>query len=173
MPGEDGRHPPGTRIDPVEAQEAINQLVALGYIEKPEDNREKAVAQAVSEWNYNLARSYMDAGLHTDAVALLADLVMKWPDQYRFGIQLAFCYQAIGRPAEARRLLEELFARKEKNAVAAQEKLRGFSQQHQDKTFEDSVRKRKTRCATPAGRGLLEPICRRIPDGVAAADRGG
>ncbi len=143
VPGEDGRHSPGMRIDPIEAQEAINQLVALGYIEKPEDNREKAVAQAVSEWNYNLARSYMDAGLHTDAVALLADLVMKWPDQYRFGIQLAFCYQAIGRPAEARRLLEELLARKEKNAVAAQEKLRGFSQQHQDKTFEELCEEEK------------------------------
>ena len=54
VPGEDGRHPPGMRIDPIEAQEAINQLVVLGYIEKPEENREKAVAQAVSEWNYNL-----------------------------------------------------------------------------------------------------------------------
>ncbi len=52
-------------------------------------------------------------------------------------IQLVQCHQAIGRPAEARRLLEELFARKEKNTAAAREKLQAFQQQHKEKKPEE------------------------------------
>jgi len=40
VPGKDGSHPPEVSIDPQEAREAINQLVALGYIEKPNENKE-------------------------------------------------------------------------------------------------------------------------------------
>lgn len=126
VPGDDGRHSSETQIDPIEAQQAIDQLVALGYIEKPSEDREKAVSQTVRELNYNLARSYMDAGRQADAVPLLTDLVARWPDEYRFGIQLVQCRQAAGQRAEARKLLEELFARKAKNAAAAQEILQAF-----------------------------------------------
>jgi predicted AlkP superfamily phosphohydrolase/phosphomutase len=35
VPGDSGMHPPDLRIDPILAREAIHQLVALGYIEKP------------------------------------------------------------------------------------------------------------------------------------------
>ena len=52
-------------------------------------------------------------------------------------IQLVQCHQAIGRPAEARRLLEELFARKEKNTAAAREKLQAFQEQHKEKKPEE------------------------------------
>ena len=138
VPGEDGRHPPGMQIDPVEAQQAINQLVALGYIEKPDENREKAIAQTVCELNYNLARSYMDAGRYADAMALLADLAAKWPDEYRFCIQLVQCHQAIGRPAEARRLLEEtVCAEGEKHRRRAGEAPGFPDQQHKEKKPED------------------------------------
>ena len=44
--------------------------------------------------------------------------------------------RSAGRP-KRRRLLEELFARKEKNAAAAREKLQAFNQQHQEKTPEE------------------------------------
>ena len=67
VPGNDGSHPPDTALDPIEAQEAINQLVALGYIEKPDEDREKAVAESVRELNYNLARACMDASRHLEA----------------------------------------------------------------------------------------------------------
>jgi hypothetical protein len=38
--GADGRHPPHTRLDPVAAHEALEQMIALGYIERPDENRE-------------------------------------------------------------------------------------------------------------------------------------
>ena len=45
IPGDDGSHPNDMRIDPVEAREALIQLAALGYIEKPDENRETAIAE--------------------------------------------------------------------------------------------------------------------------------
>jgi len=135
--GEAGMHPPDKKIDPVEAREAINQLVALGYIEKPDENREKAVAKTVRELHYNVARSYMDAGRHADAAGLLEGLLDEWPDEYRFGDQLVTCYQALERTAGALRVLEELFERKKKNAKEAIEKLKVFREEHKDTKFED------------------------------------
>ena len=114
--GPAGMHSPEKRIDPVEAQEAIQQLVALGYIEKPPENKQQAIDQCVRELNYNLARAYMDASRHAEAAALLEELLEKWPDEYRFGIHLVSCLQALDKTPEARRVLEELLSRKQKNA---------------------------------------------------------
>ena len=129
VPGDDGRHPPGMWIDPIEAQEAVKQLVALGYIEKTPEEREKAVAQTVRELNYNLARSYMDAGRFLDAIGLLADLAAKWPDEYRFGIQLVQCYEAVGRLASAAVAGRAVRPQGEEHG-GGQEKLRAFRERH-------------------------------------------
>jgi len=61
VPGQDGRHAPETQLDPVGAKESLDQLVALGYIAKPDENREKAVADTIQELRYNLAMSFQDA----------------------------------------------------------------------------------------------------------------
>lgn len=141
--GPAGMHPPEKRIDPVEAQEAIAQLVALGYIEKPPENKQQAIDQCLRELNYNLARSYMDASRHGEAARLLEELLAAWPDQYRFGIHLVSCLQALDKKPEARRVLEDLLARKQKNAAEAREKLQELREQHGDKIFEDMTEKEK------------------------------
>ena len=135
--GEDGAHPPDAALDPVEAQEAIDQLVALGYIEKPNEDRERAVAETVRELSYNVARSYMDANRHLEAAETLEQLWEDWPDEYRFGLHLATCYQALERTAEGRKVLEELFERKEQNAAEAREQLAKWREEHPDVKFED------------------------------------
>ena len=101
VPGEDGSHPPSMSTDPLETNEAINRLVELGYIERPDSDQEKAAAHATREIQYNLAKSYIDAGLHGEALSILLELTEQWPDEFRFGIELAHCYQAIGDPAMA------------------------------------------------------------------------
>ena len=84
-----GRHPPDKRLDPVETREAMQQLISLGYIEKPAENREKAIEETIRELHYNLARSYMDAGQYGNAIPTSDGTASsKWPDEYRFGIQL-------------------------------------------------------------------------------------
>ena len=137
VPGADGSHPPGKKIDPVEAKEAINQLIELGYIEKPDENRAKAAEESVRELRYNEARSLMDGGLYLKAAPILRDLLGTWPDEYRFGIQLVDCYQSLGRIAEARSLLETLFARKKENARKAAGELKKFREEHKDVKPED------------------------------------
>jgi tetratricopeptide (TPR) repeat protein len=135
--GADGRHPPDRRIDPVEAKEALQQLISLGYIEKPDENKEKAIEETIRELYYNLARSYIDAGQYGNAVPILKELSEKWPDEYRFGIQLVLCCQATGEIKRARALLEELFRRKEKNAKEAAKTLKEHKEKNKDKEFKE------------------------------------
>ncbi len=67
VPGSDGRHPPHTRLDPVAAHEALEQMIALGYIERPDENREVAVAKTIRELRYNLGEAYQDDDRHREA----------------------------------------------------------------------------------------------------------
>ncbi|MDG2124540.1 MAG: hypothetical protein P8J87_12620 [Verrucomicrobiales bacterium] len=50
------------------------------------------------ELDYNLAGSYIDGGIHGEAILILERLYEKWPDEHRFGLKLAYCYEALGRP---------------------------------------------------------------------------
>ncbi len=109
--GNAGQHPTGMVIDPAESKEALEQLIALGYIERPDANAGKAVAQATRELNYNLARSYMDAGMHGEATPLLLQLYQDHPLEFRFGIQLANCLRAMNRNQDLERLVNDLNGR--------------------------------------------------------------
>jgi predicted AlkP superfamily phosphohydrolase/phosphomutase/tetratricopeptide (TPR) repeat protein len=157
-PGPAGLHPPDKRLDPVEAAEALNQLVALGYIEKPDENREKAVTNCVRELDYNLARTYMDAGRHAEAIPILDLLVEGWPDQHRFGIQLVNCYQALGRVADARKLLEDIFRRKDLLAREAREKLRELNETLKDRKPEEVDQKQLRELRELRGRANFNPF---------------
>ena len=124
--GNDGSHPKDLWLDPLESSEAINQLVELGYIDKPSDDQEETVAHTVRENHYNLAKSYMDAGLHAKAMTILEELYEEWPEEFRFGVEQAYCLQATGRPALSRPLLEDILKQKKKKADIAREKLKQF-----------------------------------------------
>ena len=155
LPGKDGSHPADTVIDPMESQEAINQLVELGYIEKPDDDTEKAVKNCVRELEYNLARSYMDANRHFDAVNILERLTEEWPDESRFGIQLFMCYKALDRIIDAGRALKELFENKEKIVTEAQKKLKEWKKQNKDtkkESLSDEQRHKLRVLVSKAGR---------------------
>jgi predicted AlkP superfamily phosphohydrolase/phosphomutase/tetratricopeptide (TPR) repeat protein len=109
-----GMHPADLRMDPAAAQAVLQQFVALGYIQPLSEDQEKAVATAVREQNYNLARAYMDARRYSDALTLLQELVEKNPDEARFMQHLAQSYLALGRRAEAKDLLQKLMVLKPK-----------------------------------------------------------
>ena len=116
-PGECGMHPEGLRTDPAAAQLVLKQFVALGYIQPPSENQEKAAEIAMRELRYNLARAHLDARNYSEAQKLLEDLVNKWPDELRFQQYLAQCYLAMGRRAEAKTILERLIATPPKKRV--------------------------------------------------------
>jgi len=106
--GECGMHPSDLRMDPAAAQAVLQQFVALGYIQPPSEDQTKAVASAVREANYNLARDYLDCSRPDDALPLLEDLAKNDPKQSRFQMHLAQCYLALSRRADAKKILEAL-----------------------------------------------------------------
>ncbi len=127
--GEAGLHPQDLQLNPVEAQEAVQQLVALGYIEPPGPDHEKAIDRTVRELRYNLARAYMDDSRHVAAAEILEELYLRWPNEHRFGVQLATCYQALDRIADLRLVVEDLSTRRRVDAEQAREELRQFLQE--------------------------------------------
>jgi tetratricopeptide (TPR) repeat protein len=130
VPGDDGRHPHDVHIDPIEAQEAVHQLVALGYIEDPGAERAAAVAKTVREMHYNLAQSYLDAHRYSEALPLLEQLWDEAPDELRFAHRLADCCRTLGRLADCRRTITALLATQERLAREARQKLLDYQGQH-------------------------------------------
>jgi predicted AlkP superfamily phosphohydrolase/phosphomutase/tetratricopeptide (TPR) repeat protein len=109
VPGECGMHPADLRMDPAAAQAVLQQFVALGYIQPPNENQQKAVEVAVREANYNLARVYLDSRRPRLALPLLEEIV-KGSDEARFRQHLAQCHYMLGQRSEAKRILEDLIA---------------------------------------------------------------
>ena len=99
-------HPPDERVDPTEAKAVLDQFVALGYVDKPDEDKEKAMEKSVRELNYNLARAYMDARQPHQALPLLEQLAKENPEERRFRQQLAECHLNLGHTGEARKILE-------------------------------------------------------------------
>ena len=123
VPGNDGRHARARTLEADESREALEQLVALGYVERPADDSKQAVAQTVRELDYNLALSYVDAGMHGAAAPILARLYRDYPLEFRFGIQLATCLHLLGMTRDMSRLIDDLNTRWRKAAKRARRRL--------------------------------------------------
>jgi predicted AlkP superfamily phosphohydrolase/phosphomutase/tetratricopeptide (TPR) repeat protein len=89
-----------------ENQQALKQLVELGYIEDPGSDSEKAVQMAKNEANYHLARVYMSSNRHALAIPLLEELNNQMSDEGRFVTRLARCYMEMGSYTLAQSALE-------------------------------------------------------------------
>jgi predicted AlkP superfamily phosphohydrolase/phosphomutase/tetratricopeptide (TPR) repeat protein len=113
VPGADGSHPPHTRLDPVAAREALEQMLALGYIERPDENHQIAVDRTIRELRYNLGEAYQDAGRHLEAHQIFSELYSSAPDatdanSQRFAVRLFVSCQALGMIEEMRRIVDSL-----------------------------------------------------------------
>lgn len=56
-----GQGTPADLMDPAAAQAVLQQFVALGYMQPPKENQQKAVEAAARERRYNLTRVYLDS----------------------------------------------------------------------------------------------------------------
>ena len=135
--GFDGAHPPDTVIDPLEAQESMDQLVALGYIEPPNENQDQAMRETVRELEYNKAQSYMSANLHVQALVILKQLTNDWPEEFRFDMKRIRCHRALGQIQEAGDHLRATLDRKREIAKESENKLRAWEEEHKDTKFGD------------------------------------
>ncbi len=129
LPGEDGGHGADRKMSEGDSKELLDQLADLGYIDKPQGDQSKQVENTQIELDYNLARAYMDGGLHGEAAPILARLYRLRPLEFRFGIKLAVCLQALGRMDDLARLIDDLEGRWKVAAEKARERLREIGEE--------------------------------------------
>ena len=127
VPGADGRHPPHTRPDLVAAQAALEQMIALGYIERPDENRETAVDNTNRELRYNLGEAYQDGGRHAEAREIFTALCKADADEQRFAVRLFVSCQALGLHQEMRRIVDDLGGRRRALWEEAKTKIDAFA----------------------------------------------
>jgi len=106
--GDCGMHPSDERKNPWTEQDALNQLIALGYIEPPEDDEKKAIERTVNESRYYLARVLINSNKLQKAIPILEQLVEQNPEETRYKMRLVQCYMDIGRIEDARTIADEV-----------------------------------------------------------------
>ena len=140
--GEAGMLPNEVQDDPIAAQEALNQLVELGYIEAPDENIEIAVKKTTKELKYNLGRVHLGASHLTEAEKIFTELYAEEPDQPRFALRLINCKLSLNKLDEADTLINE-FLEYEKSYVATHN-MKEISAEEMPKEFlDDSKHKEK------------------------------
>jgi len=90
--GDFGMHPPHLQENTINAAAALQQLVELGYIDDPGEDKNKASEMAVKELKYNLSRVLSSSAKFNEAIELLEELKLTDTDDYRFILDLAKCY---------------------------------------------------------------------------------
>jgi predicted AlkP superfamily phosphohydrolase/phosphomutase/tetratricopeptide (TPR) repeat protein len=106
--GNCGMHPPDLQEDPWAAQEALNQLVELGYVEAPGENIQESLAKTRNETDFILAKVYAGSRRYVPAIEILERLYKENPDAARYGLKLAHCYQITKNITGLRKVIDEL-----------------------------------------------------------------
>ena len=89
--GDFGTHPADLQEDPWAAQEAMQQLIELGYIEAPGENIAQRIADVKNESKYYVARNLLDAGKNDKAIEIL-EPIFEDTKETRYGQKLAHAY---------------------------------------------------------------------------------
>jgi predicted AlkP superfamily phosphohydrolase/phosphomutase/tetratricopeptide (TPR) repeat protein len=111
VPGECGVHTEERKNDPWAEQQALDQLVALGYIEPPGENVKQNIERSVRESQFYLARVYLNSQQEAEALPLLEELYAKSPQETRYGLRLVQCYQSLGYEDDGLELLRTIRGR--------------------------------------------------------------
>ncbi len=106
--GDSGMHAPGTELDAEIEAQAMEQLIALGYIEAPGEQAGQSIQKTKNENAFYLAHSHMHSGRLDEAAQLLEPLHSSTPEQFRYGFHLIQVYIQLARSSEARAVFEEI-----------------------------------------------------------------
>ena len=142
VPGADGRHPAYTLLDPVAAHEVLEQMIALGYIERPDEDRRVAVEKTIRELRYNLGEAYQDGDRHAEAYEIFAKLYRAEPDEQLLAVRLFVSCQALGMRREMRRIVDDLDGRRR---ALFEEALKKIAESKPDPLFSEDQRRELAR----------------------------
>jgi tetratricopeptide (TPR) repeat protein len=106
-------HPADLREDPVAAQQALQQLVELGYIQPPEADAQKTVRQVIDHLQYHLGLSLLHYGSPLEAAGIFEGLLSPHPGNKLYGFPLAQAYFKAGKLPQARAILERFLDQNE------------------------------------------------------------
>ncbi len=110
-PGTESTAPP-TRLSEEDIARNLRQLVELGYIDPPDQQIEIARKETQRELDYNLARAHMDGQQFSEAAGILDRLCDENPSEFRFALQLATCWERMGKNDKAAELIRSTVAAK-------------------------------------------------------------
>jgi tetratricopeptide (TPR) repeat protein len=114
VPGDAGMHDSLLREDPWAAQEALQQLVELGYIDALDDDKLLQVEKSKRENEYYIARNLLNAGKFVPAIDILERIYGESKVQ-RYGQRLAFAYLTKRQYRKSMLILTELREQNEKS----------------------------------------------------------
>lgn len=106
--GRSGMHPPESKVDPTDARDALEQLVALGYVDAPSDDALKTVRDTIASNHFSLIQSLVDCCRYSDAVVAFDGLDPEVAKRPAAQTLLASCLLALGEKAKARQILNPL-----------------------------------------------------------------
>jgi predicted AlkP superfamily phosphohydrolase/phosphomutase/tetratricopeptide (TPR) repeat protein len=107
-PGEAGRHSADVRVAPADSTLLLDQLAAIGYIDRDMIGGADAIKSTRRELDWNLASSLLAAGKPEQAIPLLEPICKDAPERIEFGLALADALSRLGSLDEARLLLEAI-----------------------------------------------------------------
>lgn len=93
------------KIDVWSAQEALQQLIALGYIDELDESDEKLLDQIQTENTFHSAQIKISTGRNSEAIPILEELHAKKPENIKFIGTLLTAHLTLGNPIEARKYL--------------------------------------------------------------------
>lgn len=108
VPGPCGMHPPQMRIDPTESRAALEQLVALGYIEPIGEDDAKARRETESSNLFQLAHAHAFAGEPAKALEALGQVEASMLESPAGRLLEASCLLALGRLSDVRAAIERM-----------------------------------------------------------------
>jgi predicted AlkP superfamily phosphohydrolase/phosphomutase/tetratricopeptide (TPR) repeat protein len=103
-----GMHPADLQEDPWASQEAMQQLIELGYVEGPEQSSKEKLQSTKNETDFILAKVYAGSRRHELAIPILERLYKENPSAARYGLMLANCYQITRNIKGLREVIEDL-----------------------------------------------------------------
>jgi predicted AlkP superfamily phosphohydrolase/phosphomutase/Flp pilus assembly protein TadD len=106
--GESGMHSSDQQMDPWAAQEAMQQLIELGYVEPMEGDKQARLEKTKNESDFYLARVFIHSKKYDQAITILNRLYSENPNVVRYGLRLAACYQQTNKIVDFRRVIESL-----------------------------------------------------------------
>ncbi len=121
--GETGQHASSTTLTEVDSEAMLEQLEALGYINRPKEGSRVEVEDCQLELKVNLARAYMDAQLHGEAAPILFEIYQTSLSDFRVGHLLATCFIALKQTDNLSALLHDMNERTKKYAEIARKRL--------------------------------------------------